>query len=153
MKIRLAEMRDAQAISDLVSTLTLTFIATDGGEAATRRLIESTNLEAIRHYLKNGYRYHVGEIDGTLMGVVGTKSNKHLHHLFVAESAQGKGYASRLWLTAREACLAAGNDGEFTVNASLYALKIYKHWGFVATQGRREHLGIIDIPMTLVLNT
>ena len=147
LRIRVAGREDAAAISTLISDLAARFMATDCDAPTRRQLLATMTPEAIRRYLERGYHYHVGEIDGRLVGVVGTRHHTHIHHLFVAESEHGKGYASRLWEHVRASGAAAGTHGEFTVNASPYALAIYRRWGFLPDGERREQDGLVDIPM------
>ena len=99
--------------------------------------------------MQAGYRYHVAEVDGQLVGVVGVRNNAHLFHLFVAELYQRQGIASNLWNVAMQACLDAGNPGKFTVNSSRYALGVYEKLGFVACSSPQEVNGIIFYPMNL----
>ena len=149
LRIRVAGREDAAAISTLISDLAARFMATDCDAPTRRQLLATMTPEAIRRYLERGYHYHVGEIDGRLVGVVGTRHHTHIHHLFVAESEHGRGYASRLWAHVRAATAAddSGDIAEITVNASPYALAIYRRWGFLPDGERREHEGLTDIPM------
>lgn len=147
MQIRVAQPGDAQGISDLVSQLTIKYLAAACGADARKKLLATMTPDAIRHNLANGFRYHVGELEGRLLGLVGTHHRAHIHHLFVAESEHGQGLATRLWAVAREAAQADGHDGDITVNASQYAYAIYRHWGFLP-DGERQHIdGLITIPM------
>ena len=147
MQIRVAQPGDAQGISDLVSHLTLKYIASACPAEARDQLLATMSPDAIRHNLANGLRYHLGELDGRLVGVLGMHHRAHIHHLFVAESEHGKGLATRLWAVARETAHADGHCGDITVNASQYAYAIYRHWGFLP-DGERQHIdGLIIIPM------
>ena len=158
LHIRAASPEDARAISELVSPLTLKFIAAECSAQTRQKLLATMSPEAIRGSLLRGYRYHVGEVDRRVVGVVGTsppdcrpgQPHVHLHHLFVAEAQHGNGYATCLWDRARENSLAASLPGEaveFTVNASLYAYAIYCRWGFLPRGERRIDDGIVAIPM------
>lgn len=153
MKIRLASTSDAVEISELASRLSKKFIVGDCSKDGALRLLNSMRPESIVSYMEEGYRYHVGEINGKITGIVATKNNSHLYHLFVSKPEQGKGCSSKLWLVAKDACIAAGNKGEFTVNSSPNALEVYRAWGFIPTQGRRETNGIVDIPMKLTIGS
>ena len=103
--------------------------------------------------MQAGYKYHVAEKDGRLVGVVAVRGNTHLYHLFVAEQYQREGIAKKLWQVAMEVCLSNGNPGEFTVNSSEYALGIYKQFGFVAQPGPQIHKGVVFFPMKLEVST
>lgn len=153
MEIRLADINDAEAISELLVRLTKKYIAVGFSAEGAKSMLNSMQPEAISHYLDMGYRYHVGEINNAIVGIVATRNESHLYHLFVNESEQGKGYARQLWQIAKAACLAAGNSGKFTVNSSLNAQSVYKNWGFVPLAGIRETKGVKDMPMQLVLKS
>ena len=152
MKIRFATKEDSKIISELLITLTKKFIATEFTDAGVKNILHSMQPVAISYYFDQGYRYHLGEIKSTVIGVVGTRDNSHLYHLFVKESEQGNGYSRELWEVAKAECLAQGNAGSFTVNSSLNAQEVYKSWGFIPIGGIRESGGVKDIPMKLVLS-
>ena len=150
MKIRLATKEDSDAISEILITLTKKFIVTGFTGEGVKNILHSMRQEAIAYYFDQGYRYHVGEIENSVIGVVGTRDNSHLYHLFVEEPHQGNGYSRELWEVAKAVCIAEGNSGLFTVNSSLNAQEVYKSWGFVPIGGIRESGGVKDIPMKLV---
>lgn len=149
--IRPATATDHTAISALLLPLVEKFIAPDCSAEGTQLLLASMQPQAILGYLHGDFRYWLAEDAQGLAGVVAIKGQHHLYHLFVAERAQGKGLAKQLWQHALAQCEARDAPAEFTVNASLYALPVYQHWGFVAEQGPRERMGIIDVPMRLIL--
>lgn len=149
-RIRLATTEDAAAMSELVHSLSAKYIAIDFDEMGARRLLASMEAPAIREYLRSGYRYHIAEEDGILLGVVGVRENKHLYHLFVTEARQRQGLATKLWRVARAACIAAGNAGEFTVNASRLAVSFYERLGFVQIGPPQNRDGGSAIPMKLI---
>ncbi|MFT6841052.1 MAG: GNAT superfamily N-acetyltransferase [Candidatus Azotimanducaceae bacterium] len=152
MKIRVGQKKDAHDISKMLLMLTEKFIAVGFSEAGSKSMRDSMKPEAILSYMELGYRYHVAEIAGKIMGAVATRENTHLYHLFIEESHQGKGYARALWEVAKAACIAAGNDKYFTVNSSLNAQDVYKSWGFTPISGIRETNGVKDMPMKLELS-
>ena len=50
------------------------------------------------------------------------------------------------------ACLESGeNPGYFTVNSSLNAQEVYRHWDFSPIGGVREGGGVRDVPMKMEL--
>jgi Acetyltransferases len=149
MKIRLATTEDAPAIGQLVYSLSAKYIASQFSEEGARNLLGSMELPAVEGYWESGYRYHLAEDDGVLVGVVSTRDNMHLYHLFVAESHQRRGLAKELWRVAWEACIAAGNPGEVTVNSSSLALPFYRKLGFVEVGPQENRRGVISIPMRL----
>jgi GNAT superfamily N-acetyltransferase len=149
MIIRPATRTDSAAISELLSFLSGKYIAIEFTDEGVKNLLGSMTPEAISGFLDSGLRYHVGEIDDELIGVVGTRDNSHLFHLFVDDRFQGRGFATQLWEVAKIACIEAGNSGYFTVNSSLNAQEVYKGWGFSPIGGVREGGGVRDIPMKM----
>jgi ribosomal protein S18 acetylase RimI-like enzyme len=152
MTIREANATDAEAVSDLVSALSDKYIASDLSAEGRVALLRSMTPDAIRKYMNTGYRYHVAEARGQIVGVVGVRDNKHLYHLFVAEDYQGKGVARALWHIAKQSSELAGNSAEFTVNSSQYAKGLYEKLGFVAQSGPVEKNGVVFIPMKLTIS-
>jgi GNAT superfamily N-acetyltransferase len=69
------------------------------------------------------------EVSGAdvIQGYISIKDQSHIYHLFVAEEYQGKGIAKQLWNQARSIT----QNESFTVRSSLYAVPVYKQFGFV----------------------
>lgn len=151
MQIRPATPADAARISALIMGLSHTFTLRPDG-AGAEKFLEGITPAAIAGYLASPeYAYLVAEEEGEMAGTVGVRGNTHLYHLFVHPAFQGRGLSRRLWDAARQAALRAGNPGEFTVNASMYALPIYQRFGFAPTGPRAEMNGVAFTPMKLVL--
>ncbi|MCG8588682.1 MAG: GNAT family N-acetyltransferase [Proteobacteria bacterium] len=149
VRIRPGVVGDAEAISDLIVSLAKKFITPDFTPEGTKAFLATASPEAIRSYFEQGFRYSVAEERAALVGVVATRDDNHLYHLFVAESAQGRGLARRLWETARAECVARGNSGPFTVNSSRYAEAVYRRFGFVRVGDESEQDGVVVVPMRL----
>jgi len=145
--IREATQDDSKNIRLLVYGLSKKYIAHEFSPEGAQALLRSMTPDKIQSYIQSGYRYHVAEIEGQIVGAVAVLKNVHLYHLFVAEEYQRQGLAKRLLQTALKSCLAKGNKGPFTVNASKYALPIYEKLGFVATSEAVEKNGVVAIPM------
>ena len=153
IEIRPGRRSDSESISALLTSLALNYIANSFSEKGRTNLLNSMTPEAIEGFFDDGFRYHVGEIDGEIVGVVGTRDDSHLFHLFVDDRFQGKGYSSQLWEVGMKACLESGkNPGYFTVNSSLNAQQVYRGWGFKPVGEIREGGGVKDQPMRLELN-
>ena len=146
--IRLATLADAESISALIAPLAEKYIAHEFSEEGYRTLLDSMTPDAIRGYIAKGFRYHVAEESGGVVGVVATRDNSHLYHLLVAERSQGRGLARELWQVARQACREAGNPGEFTVNSSRFAVGLYEKLGF-KREGEDIRAGVVTIAMRL----
>ena len=149
--LRSATAADAVAISALISNLAEEFIVPDFSQAGRDFLLGAMTPQAIENYFGRGYRYHVAELSGELVGVVATRDNRHLYHFFVATALQGRGLGRRLWETALRACLDDGGGPEFTVAASRFALPIYQHFGFEISGSAQTKHEVVYIPMRLKL--
>ncbi len=149
--IREANPGDIPNISRLISDLATRYIAHEFSPEGAQQLLASLEERAIEGYFQLGYRYHVAEAEGAMAGVVGTRDNRHLYHLFVADEYQGRGLATQLWRVAREACLAAGGTREFTVNSSRFAAGFYEKLGFAREADFQEHGGVVSVPMKLII--
>lgn len=149
MHVRPAEPPDAEGISALIMRVSPTFTVHPDGAGAEEFFAQVAPGAVGACVASEEYAYLVAEEEGVLAGVVGVRGNRHLHHLFVAPEFQGRGLSRRLWEAAMRAALRAGNPGEFTVNASLYAVPIYRRFGFVPTGPRQEAIGIAFVPMKL----
>lgn len=151
MKIREAKLSDTQAISNLARSLSKKYVAPEFHAEARDAFLKSMTVDGIRQLIGSGLRYHLAEINGNIVGIIGMKDNVHLYHLFVDEYFHRKGIARLLWNTAMKSCKTAGNPGEFTVNSSRYAQRVYESFGFVAQSAPHERNGIVTIPMKLAI--
>jgi GNAT superfamily N-acetyltransferase len=149
LTIRPIEPGDIEPVAQLLAALATEFIAWEFEPAARERFLEKNNAPAIREFLLHNYRYHVAERGGELVGFVGVRDNKHLYHLFVAKSAQGRGVGRKLWEFAKRDCGANGHHGAFTVNASNNAVPIYERFGFIRDGAAQNSNGVIYNPMKL----
>jgi GNAT superfamily N-acetyltransferase len=147
--IRFATPDDAPAISALIITLQpFLTIAPDG--AGAEQFMATIQPEVIAANLRaEYYRYQLALLADTLAGVVAVRDNTHLFNLYVAEAFHGQGLGRRLWEAARDDALSRGNAGSFTVNASVYAEKMYRRWGFAPAAPVQEQHGLRFIPMRL----
>jgi GNAT superfamily N-acetyltransferase len=147
--IRKATVDDATRVSLLFGTLSPYFTARPDG-AGAEKFFEATSAEAIAGYIGSPrYDYWVAESADRLAGAAALRDRKHLYHLVVAASHQRRGVGRRLWSTMQANALAAGNPGEFTVNASLYGAPVYQRFGFVPTGEQATVNGVVFVPMQL----
>ena len=149
MEIRLATLDDAPAISRLVRPLLEKYVAHELTEEGRKNLLSCATPEAIESYIRGRFRYHVAEEDGRLVGSVGVREDRHLFHLFVAESHQRRGIARALWDAARAAAEPGNAGAGFTVNSSRIAVPVYRAFGFVEPGPVEDRQGVLCIPMRL----
>ncbi|WP_395004674.1 GNAT family N-acetyltransferase, partial [Undibacterium sp.] len=88
-----------------------------------------------------------------IIGAIAIRDNSHLYHLFVDPDQHRQGCAKQLWRHLKDVAIAAGNQGEFTVNSSMYAQAMYEKFGFVASGEKQETHGLVFIPMVLKLGS
>ena len=147
MQIRNACVADADAISALIlSHLPLLTVAPDGSGA--ERFLQSVSPAVTEKRLSaDNFRFWVAEIDKTLVGVLAVRDTTHLFHMFVAREHARQGLATRLWMHVRDTARADGEAGPVTVNSSLFALPVYRRFGFVDSGPRVEADGVAFVPM------
>lgn len=150
--IRKALASDAEKISELIYSLTHLFFVEPDGKGAEHFLQMSTPAGLAAFMAQPNINYLLGEDEGVFCGVVAVRNNSHLQHLYVVPSMQGRGVGKYLWETARNQAIGAGNNGEFTVNASLKAVPFYLRMGFEATGGVSILGGLRFQPMKLNMN-
>ena len=115
-----------------------------------RRTIPPEGISSFREILDDSEyineRDFYGAFDGEKMvGVLGRGKTAHINFFFVKKEYHRKGIGRKLF----EAMLNDCDEKRITVNASPYAVNIYKHFGFVPTDSEKETKGIKYTPMAL----
>ena len=147
--IRPIEPSDIESVARLLSELASAYIIGEFERSAQEHFLAKNDANAIREFIASGFRYHVAETNGDLVGFVGVRENTHLYHLFVATSLQGQGIGRMLWEVAKRECEASGHRGAFTVNSSNNAVPIYERWGFRRAGPAQNSNGVVYNPMKL----
>ncbi|MDX1343691.1 MAG: GNAT family N-acetyltransferase [Reinekea sp.] len=83
-----------------------------------------------------------------VLGYIAMKNDGHLYHLFVAEHAQGRGIARQLW---EHVCKLVPQQ-TYTLRSSLYAVPVYRKFGFIETGAAGFKDGIGFQPMTYTVS-
>ncbi len=154
--IRQASIEDADAISELVTDLTLEFIAPELTDEGRSNLLSHQTTDAIRGVIERGTTYWVGEVGGALVGVVAfvqSEERTHLYHLFVSANHQRRGIGCRLWEHVTSHCETQGKAVSITVNSSTSAQPFYRSLGFVEAGPRTDEHGVICHPMRIELHS
>lgn len=95
---------------------------------------------------RNAKMHYYGAYEGkTLIGVLAMRAPQHIGYFFVREDCQHRGVGKKLFETMRLDYAVQ----TFTVNASPYAVDIYRRLGFVPTDTERVTNGIRYTPMRL----
>lgn len=149
IQIRPLKLDDVPDVAKLLEQLARKSITCEFSPEAEEKFLSSNDAAAIRGFIANGFAYWVAERDQAIVGFVGVRDNSHVYHLFVGESVQGQGLATRLWQVAKEACCRAGNSGRFTVNSSNYAVGFYEALGFRRSQPMQDSGGVLYNPLEM----
>jgi ribosomal protein S18 acetylase RimI-like enzyme len=147
--IRRGTIQDAERVSSLVTALSEEFIVAEFNPEGRAHFLQEHSPAEVRKRLAGDFRFYLAEDGNDLVGVAAIRSNAHLFYLFVAKACQGTGLARRLWSRVKEDAMAQGNGGEFTVNASNYAVAAYERLGFRRTEPTQEKNGVLYNPMRL----
>ena len=147
--IRPGEVADAESISALILQLAEGFVLPEFSTEGREQFSAAHTPAAIATLMETGYRYHVAECGGQLVGVVGICEPSHLYHLFVAAHMHGRGLGRRLWEVARAQWPASELPRTWTVKSSRYAVPVYERLGFVATGPLGDKGGVLTRPMEL----
>ena len=150
MLIRPIEDEDIPAVACLLKVLARQFIVHESTPEGAATFLRENDEEAIRRYIAYGHVYHVALCDGDLAGFIAVRGRTHLFHMFVCVKWQRQGVGRMLWEVARAAAMADGGSGEFTVNASNFAVPVYEAMGFVRTAPMQSLKGLFFNPMQLV---
>jgi len=157
MLIRPIAEADVPAAAALLRRAAEEFILHESTPEGAARFLAEQGEDGLRRFIADGYVYHVAVVDGELAGFIGIRGRSHIYGLYVDKRWQRRGIARRLWDTARAVALAGaeGDDpgahpGEFTVNASNYAVALYEALGFERTAPMQ--VGIVRYnPMRLII--
>jgi GNAT superfamily N-acetyltransferase len=149
MRIRPIEDKDVPAVARLLKVLAREFIVHESTPEGAATFLRENDEDAIRRYIASGQVYHVAESDGQIAGFISIRDRSHLFHMFVGVKWQGQGVARKLWERARQAAMDAGGSGNFTVNASNFAVPVYEAMGFARTAPTQCLKGLYFNPMKL----
>ncbi len=151
MGIRSAQVQDLTHIHKLVVSLSK-FYLIDGGGELPLWLQKTLVIEKFKQRMLTDNFIHLlyeqkSEQGNEIVGYLSIKNKCHLYHLFVREDCQGRGISKKLWQEAMRLC----QSSFYTVRSSIYAVPIYKHYGFVPIGDSAEREGVGYQKMELVL--
>lgn len=152
MSIQVAKASDVKHIADLVMSLSHYYLPpqdlTPDATLPSWLLNSLTEEQFLQRLNSSDYKNYIYIVDEAIVGYISMKEGHHLYHLFVTESHQGKGIANKLWKHTCEQCPAE----KYTLRSSLYAVPVYKKWGFIETDSVKEKDGLKFQSMELVIN-
>lgn len=154
MNIQTARSEDVKEIASLVISLSHFYLPQNKslGHLLPDSILPDwlldnlTENQFLQRINSSGFSNHVYKINDEIVGYVSMKEGSHLYHLFVSELYQGKGIAHALWKYICEQCPAE----KYTLRSSLYAVPVYKKWGFVETGIVQEKDGLKFQAMELI---
>jgi GNAT superfamily N-acetyltransferase len=151
--IRKAIATEAEKISELIRSFMHLFLVNPDGKGAEHFLQMTTPAGLVGFMEQPNINYLLGEKDGVFCGVVAVRNHSHLQHLYIVPTFQGRGVGRYLWETARDQAVAAGNTGQFTVNAVVSAIPFYQRMGFASVGDVTLTGGLRCQPMKLRINS
>ena len=140
MNIRKATVQDTSAIVEVIAPFVEAVTTAEEGRLRFKAEVIQTIFEWPDIY------YYVAEIDRRIVGVVAYIAPAHFMHFFLNKAYQGQGYGRQMWRFLEKHIRSQGHQS-ITVKSSLYALDIYKRFGFVEMGEYTEENGIRFIPM------
>ncbi len=149
MSIRTATIEDIDDISQLVSSLSHFYLQDGNATLPTWFIITLSRNEFLQRFENPNFMHLVYEIDNKIIGYFSIKQYSHLYHLFVDQNYQGKGFARHLWEHALTLYRNKNPNNIYTVRSSIYAVPIYKKFGFVESGPVGEKEGIAFQPMEM----
>ncbi|MFT5707137.1 MAG: GNAT superfamily N-acetyltransferase [Oceanospirillaceae bacterium] len=145
MSIRAAKKNDVINISNLVASLSHCYLKNTGSDLPEWFDQTLTNSAFSKRIEDTDYSNFVYEIEGEIIGYIAIKGCSYLFHLFVSEKHQGEGLSRELWEFATKVCV----SNIYTLRSSLYAIPVYRKFGFIESGPTGEKDGIGFQPMEL----
>lgn len=145
MSIRLATENDVSKVVDLVASLAPYYLDNSIHELPSWFRNSLSASAFLTRISSPEYMNFVFEEAGSIAGYISLKDKSHLYHLFVPEEYQGRGIARLLWEHVKE----CSHANVFFLRSSLYAVPIYKRFGFLESGPSGTKDGISFQPMEL----
>ena len=153
--IRRATSEDADAISKVLRASAEAKLSHEFTEEGAKLFEQLSSTEAQAEMLNSErFIYWVAESEGRILGLLSVSNKTHVFHFFVLPDELGKGIGRKLWQAYVDFLLEQHAFNELvkiTVNASGYAVPIYKHLGFVIDKPQYLKQGLYITPMSQYL--
>ncbi len=144
---REANPQDAESVAALSLKLQEEYAFPEYSDAGRQRMRQLSSASATRDCLERGDMYILAECNQRLVGAIGVRDRSHIVQLFVDTRWQRQGIGTKLWRLAQAACLGAGGNGVFTLNASSFAIPMYEKLGFRRMGTIQDREGVVTTPM------
>lgn len=145
MSIRQATEADVIEVSGLVKSLAHFYLDEPENELPAWLSQTLTEKAFSERLSSSGYKNFVYEQNNKIIGYISLKKPNHIYHLFVLEQFQGKGISRLLWEHVKN----SGQHASFTLRSSVYAVPIYKRFGFCESGKIGTKDGVSFQPMEL----
>ncbi|MFZ5974724.1 MAG: GNAT family N-acetyltransferase [Bacillota bacterium] len=145
---------EVQSVTSLVRRVFSEFVAPEYAQEGIETFKEYIRPENLENALQNGTLFIIGCCEADeLVGVIAVSGYAHISLLFVDKAYHGKQIARNLFVKALKRCIFK-NPGltEITVNASAYAVDVYRKLGFEAAGDRTTTNGITFFPMKMAFS-
>ena len=149
MKIRPATLEDAEAIGDLIRSMSHLFLVSPNGEEATRFFASLEPASIVNSMREANRSYLVAEAKSNVVGMIMVRDGNYISQFFVAQASQGRGIGRELWLRAKATALQDFGSNEFSVDSSLGAVRAYERLGFRKVGDRTVKNGFEFVAMRL----
>jgi GNAT superfamily N-acetyltransferase len=138
---------NSAAIVALIESVAHYFLSAPSEKGAEAFLSTISETAILGYIADPRFHYLAGYLGEELAGVAASRDNRHVYHLFVSPSHPRQELATSLWQHIQRQSIDAGYTDGFTVNSSLYAVPVYRRWGFIAVGDTQIKDGIAFQPM------
>ena len=147
MTIRQAKFEDAFEIQALVFSLSHFYLESPNSLLPQWFKEPLTVTEFQKRLSDKDYVNIVYTEKGLIVGYLSIKNGNHIFHLFVDKDYQRQGISKQLWAYA----ITQSSNTTYTVRSSIYAIPVYKSFGFVITEAERKKDGLAYQSMKVIL--
>lgn len=147
MIIRQAKFEDALEIQALVFSLSH-FYLESSNSLLPQWFKESLTITEFQKRLSDkDYVNIVYTEKGLIVGYLSIKNGNHIFHLFIDKNFQRQGISKQLWAYA----ITQSSNTTYTVRSSIYAISVYKSFGFEITEAENNRDDLAYQSMKLIL--
>ena len=152
-EFRKLDKKEFCEVSELVWNVFSEFEAPEYSDEGILNFKEFINPNKLYENSENRFMSFWGCFDKQkLVGIIASRESCHISLLFVKKEYHNKGIARKLFNKLKTEIVKNNSQTEFiTVNSSPFAVKIYKRFGFIATDKELIQDGLCFIPMKYAL--
>ncbi|ALH94377.1 GNAT family N-acetyltransferase [Acinetobacter equi] len=144
--IRRANFEDLPAIKELIQQYIQDFVVSEQGK-------EKFNEDYLNHVMnQSDIHFYVYEYHSKIIGFISYTDAVHIMHFFVDQMYKGMSVGKQLWRYVLDLLCehySLEKEIKITVNSSLYAVPVYKKFGFEERSDVCEKEGIRFVKMDL----